>query len=132
MRVEPERHQNTDSSGRPNWRPCNGPRQCIDWNEHAKTETGESPRRSRADGGSGLRQCAPGWITADRMDYGQVVADSWKRQTLLNVIRLRYADVPVFLDVASIIKRHLRRPGFGCRCRTIWDQSPIWRPPRTG
>jgi hypothetical protein len=40
------------------------------------------------------------------MDYGHVVAESWKRQTLLNVVRLRYADAPVFLDVASIINSH--------------------------
>ena len=40
------------------------------------------------------------------MDYGQVVAESWKRQTLLNVVRLRYADAPVFLEVASIINSY--------------------------
>jgi len=40
------------------------------------------------------------------MDYGEVVAESWKRQTLLNVVRLRYADAPVFLDVASIINSY--------------------------
>jgi len=40
------------------------------------------------------------------MDYGQVVADSWKRQTLLNVVRLRYSDAPVFLDVSSIINSY--------------------------
>ena len=42
-------------------------------------------------------------VSADRMAYGQVVAESWKRQTLLNVVRLRYADASMFLDVASII-----------------------------
>jgi hypothetical protein len=42
-------------------------------------------------------------INASRMDYGQVIAESWKRQTLLNVVRMRYADAPVFLDVASVI-----------------------------
>lgn len=45
----------------------------------------------------------PERITTDRMDYGQVIAESWKRQTLLNVVRLRYADVPVFLDISTII-----------------------------
>lgn len=45
-------------------------------------------------------------VNTDRMDYGQVVADSWKRQTLLNVVRLRYADAPMFLDVASIINSY--------------------------
>lgn len=49
---------------------------------------------------------SPQRITTDRMDYGQVVADSWKRQTLLNVVRLRYADAPVFLEVASIINSY--------------------------
>ena len=45
-------------------------------------------------------------ITTDRMDYGQVIAESWKRQTLLNVVRLRYADAPVFLEVASLINSY--------------------------
>jgi hypothetical protein len=48
----------------------------------------------------------PAHVTTDRIDYGQVVAESWKRQTLLNVVRLRYADAPVFLDVASIINSY--------------------------
>lgn len=47
-----------------------------------------------------------GRVTVDRMDYGQVIAESWKRQTLLNVVRLRYADAPVFLDVASVINSY--------------------------
>ena len=45
-------------------------------------------------------------VTTDRMDYGTVVAKSWKRQTLLNVVRLRYADAPVFLNVASIVNSY--------------------------
>ena len=54
----------------------------------------------------GCTSVPPTNVATDRMDYGQVVADSWKRQTLLNVVRLRYADAPVFLDVASIINSY--------------------------
>lgn len=55
---------------------------------------------------AGCASVSPERITVDRMDYGQVIADSWKRQTLLNVVRLRYADAPVFLDVASVINSY--------------------------
>jgi len=52
---------------------------------------------------AGCTSVSPDRINTDRMDYGQVIAESWKRQTLLNVVRMRYADAPVFLDVASVI-----------------------------
>lgn len=55
---------------------------------------------------AGCVSVSPTHVTSDRMDYGQVVAESWKSQTLLNVVRLRYADAPVFLDIASIINSH--------------------------
>jgi hypothetical protein len=55
---------------------------------------------------AGCTSVSPARVTTDRMDYGQVVAESWKRQTLLNVVRLRYADAPVFLEVASIINSY--------------------------
>lgn len=55
---------------------------------------------------TGCSSVPPGRISVDRLDYGQVIAESWKRQTLLNVVRLRYADAPVFLDVASLINSY--------------------------
>jgi hypothetical protein len=55
---------------------------------------------------TGCASVRPDRITTDRMEYGQVIADSWKRQTLLNVVRLRYADAPVFLDVVSVINSY--------------------------
>lgn len=55
---------------------------------------------------AGCTSVPPQRIATDRMEYGQVVADSWKRQTLLNVVRMRYADAPVFLEVASIINSY--------------------------
>jgi len=52
---------------------------------------------------TGCTSVGPGTIQRDRPAYGQSLAESWKDQMLLNVVKLRYADVPVFLDVATVI-----------------------------
>lgn len=76
-------------------------------------------RQARADGWSvaaiarqfrlprtTVRDVSPTRLSTDRMDYRQVAAEPRKRQTLLNVVRLRYADRPEFLDVHSIVIRY--------------------------
>ncbi len=55
---------------------------------------------------AGCQSIGPGTIQRDRLDYAGAIADSWKEQTLLNIIRIRYFDTPTFLDVASVISSY--------------------------
>lgn len=55
---------------------------------------------------AGCQSIGPGTIPRDRLDYAGAIADSWKEQTLLNIIRLRYFDTPTFMDVASVISSY--------------------------
>ena len=51
----------------------------------------------------GCSAIGPTAMHHDRFDYNKALSDSWKEQTLLNIVRLRYADMPIFLEVASIV-----------------------------
>lgn len=48
----------------------------------------------------------PSSIARDRFDYVTSVSESWKRQMLLNLLKIRYADAPVFMDIASVINSY--------------------------
>jgi hypothetical protein len=53
-------------------------------------------------GSAGCQHYGPPSIVADRIPYNHAIASSWKEQTLLNVVRLRYMDTPFFIDVPQI------------------------------
>jgi hypothetical protein len=54
-------------------------------------------------GVAGCKHLGPGTILEDRIPYNVAIVESWKEQTLLNIVRLRYADVPEFVDVSSVV-----------------------------
>lgn len=51
----------------------------------------------------GCSSLGPWSITRDRFDYTTAISDSWKDQMLMNLVKLRYGEPPVFLDIASLI-----------------------------
>jgi hypothetical protein len=52
---------------------------------------------------SGCSAIGPETVKRDRFDYNTAISNSWKEQTLLNIIKIRYADMPLFVDVASVV-----------------------------
>jgi hypothetical protein len=59
----------------------------------------------------GCGTIGPSSIPRDRFDYATAVGESWKEQTLLNVVKLRYLDVPIFLDVGQIVSGYTLETG---------------------
>ena len=42
----------------------------------------------------------PPRIPHDRFDYGEAIARAWREQMLLNIVKLRYSEMPMFIEVS--------------------------------
>lgn len=55
---------------------------------------------------TGCQSFGPNTIKEDRVHYMTAVSESLKTQMLLNLARMRYGDIPMFMDVSSIINQY--------------------------
>jgi hypothetical protein len=60
---------------------------------------------------AGCKSIGPGTITRDRFNYSGALADSWKTQMLLNLVKQRYLDLPIYLDVGQIVSGYTLETG---------------------
>jgi hypothetical protein len=68
----------------------------------------------------GYEQIAP-----DRFNYNESIAQSANEQMLLNLVRLRYQDVPVFLAVGSVLTQYVYAGNAGINAAAVESGSSI-------
>jgi len=45
----------------------------------------------------------PKTVARDRFDYSAALTNSMKEQMLMNIVKVRYMDLPVFMDIAQVV-----------------------------
>ncbi len=59
----------------------------------------------------GCTGIGPPTLRRDQFDYNSAISDSWKQQMLNNLVKIRYGDTPVFLDVTNVISQYSVQAG---------------------
>lgn len=77
---------------------------CLGWPRAGRLRT---PLRFVAAGAvATLAACSslgPSTVPRDRMEYSHSLSQAWQRQTLLNLVKLRYFEPPMFVDVGQVV-----------------------------
>ena len=75
---------------------------------------------------SGCAQLGPHLVKAGRNEYNKVLAQTDDEETLLNLVRMRYADNPAMLNVSSVSTSFTWNQGVNA------EAFKTWRRVRTG
>lgn len=74
---------------------------------------------------AGCASIGPGTVTRDRFDYTGAVAESWKSQMLLNLVKIRYGDAPVFLDIGQVVAGYAFQRSFSAVGNAFAFSGPV-------
>jgi hypothetical protein len=72
---------------------------------------------------AGCSAIGPPTVARDRFDYVSAISESWKQQMLLNLLKTRYVDAPVFMDVTSVISQYAVEGQV--QLGATWAESPL-------
>ena len=64
-------------------------------------------------GVSGCAFLGPGRVPGDNFNYNKAIAQSTREQMLLNLVRLRYLEEPLFLKVSSVLTQYTYQGNVG-------------------
>ena len=55
----------------------------------------------------GCASIGPGRLGRDQLDYARTLSEAGKRQTLFNLVRMRYGEPPAFLSVSQVVAGYI-------------------------
>jgi hypothetical protein len=72
---------------------------------------------------AGCRSVGPDSVSEDRYNYSNAIAESWKRQALLNIVKLRYYDLPTYVTVGQVVAGYQMEYSAGIGSELHWRSA---------